>query len=332
MCASPLPLLKKKFGHVEVITQQPQGVVFQNNPHVDKLSFIEPSAIPQDSSGNWQNYWAGRSKEYDAFFNLSHSCETTRALFVGQTHFHWPASFRRKFCGANYLETVHDICEVPHEFAPLFYPTDAEREQAVTTKKKVGERCVVWIISGTRLDKLHPYSSFVIAQLIREVGPVIMLGAPGKDFGMAKAIQDDVIRYNGHDTGLHLGLSPDPANPTWGIRRVLTQAFYGDVVIGPDTGPMWGVAFEDVPKIMLLSHASADNITKHWKNTVTLQANATRVPCHPCHQLHDTVQFCVPNRDKNGAACISDIQVQTIVRETKELWDGKGSYGVKMQA
>ena len=285
MCASPLALLRKKFGRVEVLSSQPQAVVFQNNPHIDKLSVVERGYIPNDSSGNWQNYFTGRSKEFDAFFHLSHSCETMRALFVGQSQFHWPASFRRKFCGQSYLETIHDICEVPYEFGPLFFPTEQELEQARETKKKVGERFIAWVISGTRLDKSHPYSSLIVAQLIREVGPVVALGAPGKDFEMAKLIQEDVIRFNGNDKGFHVGLSHDAANPNWPIRRVLTFAQVADVVIGPDTGPMWGVAFEPNKKVMLLSHASEENITKYWENTVTLHADQGRVPCWPCHQL-----------------------------------------------
>lgn len=320
MCASPLKLLRDKFGHLEVISSAPQSVVFENNPHIDKLSVIDKSFIPQDHSGNWQNYFVGRAQEYDAFFHLSHSCETLRALFVGQTQFHWPASFRRKMCGQSYLETIHDICEVPYEFGPLFFPTDQERDHAQATKKIVGERMIVWVISGTRLDKIHPYASVIIAQLIREVGPVVMLGAPGRDFESAKLIQEDVQRFNGSDRGLHLGLSPDPNKPTWDIRRVLTFAQAADIVIGPDTGPMWAVAFEPNNKIMLLSHASAENITKGWVNTVPLHADQNNVPCWPCHQLHDTTKTCRPNAAGNGAACISDIGVQTIVRTVAELW------------
>lgn len=320
IAASPLALLRQKWGKVEVITSAPQSVVFENNPHIDKLSVVDKSYIPQDSSGNWQNYFVGRAQEYDAFFHLSHSCETLRALFVGQTQFWWPASFRRQMCGQNYLETVHDICEVPYQFGPLFFATEAEKEQARETKKLVGERVIVWVISGTRLDKIHPYASVVIAQLIREVGPVVMLGAPGKDFESAKLIQEDVQRFNGSDKGLHLGLSPDPAKPTWDIRRVLAFAQMADIVIGPDTGPMWAVAFEPNEKVLLLSHASATNITKHWVNCTTLHADPVRVPCWPCHQLHDTPKTCRPNASNNGAACISDIGVQTIVKTVAGLW------------
>jgi hypothetical protein len=38
-------------------------------------------------------------------------------------------------------------------------------------------------------------------------------------------------------------------------------------------------AFEAMPKIMLLSHASEENITKHWVNTTTLHAD-------PKHSRH----------------------------------------------
>lgn len=315
MVASVLPLLRKKFGHVEVLSGTPQSVVFENNPHCDRLSIVDKTAIPNDSSGNWQNYFVGRSKEFAAFFHLSHSCETLKALFPGQTQFHWPASYRRKMCKDNYLETVHDVCEVPHEFGPLFFPTDEEKAKAIETKAKVGGRCVAWVISGTRLDKCHPYAAQAIARIIREVGPVVMLGAPkpARDYDMAKAIMEDVIRVNGTETGLHLGLSHDPEKPTWDVRRVLTFVQACEVVVGPDTGPMWATAFEQNHKVMLLSHASQENITKHWVNTNTLHADPVRVPCWPCHQLHDYPTFCTPNKDKNGAACISDITVPAIV-------------------
>ena len=91
-----------------------------------------------------------------------------------------------------------------------------------------------------------------------------------------------------------------------------------DVVITPDTGPAWACALEPMPKIALLSHASAENITKHWLNTTTLHADQNRVPCWPCHKLHDTKDTCVENKEKNGAACISDISVETIMGHVKK--------------
>src|SRR5208337_5005699 len=114
------------------------------------------------------------------------------------------------------------------------------------------------------------------------------------------------------DAGLYLGLSHDANNPNWPIRRVLSFAQACDIVIGPDTGPMWGVAYESNYKVLMLSHGSVENVSKHWVNTVSLHADTARVPCYPCHQLHNTGETCTPNRDKNGSACISDISVETV--------------------
>jgi ADP-heptose:LPS heptosyltransferase len=104
------------------------------------------------------------------------------------------------------------------------------------------------------------------------------------------------------------------------VRRTLAFAQACDLVIGPDTGIMWGVAFEAVPKIMLLSHASPENITKHWINTITLTANQGRVPCWPCHQLHDDHSTCTPNADNSGAACMTDISVEAIIGAARTVW------------
>jgi ADP-heptose:LPS heptosyltransferase len=316
MAATVLPSLKKQYGKVEVLTRKPMGVVFENNPHIDKLSFVDEEFLPKNDIGAWQRYFEGRAKEYQAFFHLSHSCETTRALFIAQTAFYWPASMRRKLCGQNYIETVFDICECPYDGIGerVFFPTDEEHAKAEETKKVTGERFIAWVISGTRLDKIYPYASPTIAQLVRDVAPVVMLGAGPRDFEYAKLIMEDVIKINGSPKDLHLGLSPaDTDPPSWPPRRLLTFAQHAVLVISPDTGPAWSVAFEEMPKIMLLSHASAENITKYWTNTTTLHAEQIEVPCWPCHRLHDTPATCVPNKEKNGAACISAIKVQTII-------------------
>jgi ADP-heptose:LPS heptosyltransferase len=89
-------------------------------------------------------------------------------------------------------------------------------------------------------------------------------------------------------------------------------------VIGPDTGPMWATAIHNMPKIMLLSHASPTNITKHWRNTTTLHADQTRVDCWPCHKLHDIIETCRSNTEQTGAACISDISVDSLLQHAEK--------------
>jgi FkbM family methyltransferase len=329
MAASAAYAMKRKGLKVEVITSQDCAwTVFQHNPNIDKLSLKSKSEMPI-AGLEWQKWFRGRSDEYDTFAHLSHSCEGLLAFFQASTQFHWPAHVRRAIANKNYLEMVHDIASCAYEFGPLFYASKEENEHALKTKAKVGERVIAFCMSGSRNDKLHPLLPSIVARLLSEVGlPVVLIGDPGRNFSDAKLIEKYVIDVNGSSKGLHVAISSDPdANGNraidWPVRRTLSFAQVCDIVIGPDTGIMWGVAFEPMPKIMMLGHASPENITKHWINTLTLYADRS-VTCWPCHQLHDSEPgqlppYCTPNPQGTGAACISSISVETIVQRVKIL-------------
>ena len=321
IASAVLPHLKRKYGHVEVIAADPQHVVFENNPNIDKLTML-PQGVPAWEDGHkWQEHWLARSHEYAFFANLSHTCENLLALTRVQTQYYWPASMRRKLCGQNYVEAVGDVCEVPHDqLEPGFFPTDAEAEAAQKTKTLVGGRYIGWVLSGSRIDKVWPPAASVIARLIKDTGlPIVMLGGPGRDFEMAKHIQEQVKGLNGSDRDLHLALSTSLEFPNWPIRRVLAQTLAADVVVTPDTGPAWAAAKKPMRKIVLLSHASQENITKGWMNTVTLHADAT-VGCWPCHLLIDRPEDCERlsgRKGENGAACISSIKPDAVIEAVR---------------
>jgi ADP-heptose:LPS heptosyltransferase len=240
---------------------------------------------------------------------------------------------RRRMCGRSYLEIAADICEVPYpSLRPGFFPSAEEHAKAVELKKKVGDRCIGWAMSGSRPDKIYPYASVVIGRLIRDLGvPVILFGAPGRDEKIAELIETNIKIQHGRSLdGLHIAL-PNVANP-WGLRASLAQLQMCDLVIGPDTGAMWAVAAEGMPKVMLLSHASAENITKHWVNTTSLQADQDRVPCYPCHRLHDSMEHCVENEWKSGAACISDITADRLYEAAASAWANTSVLAPRPQA
>lgn len=341
IAASVLKPLKAMGYKIDVLAKSPQSAIFENNPYVDKLSIKEDRHLPQGNMLEWQKWFWARGQEYDKFVNLSHSCEALLAQFEASTAYWWPVEWRRKHCGQNYLEAVHDIVGVPYDFGPLFWPTDEEKEQAAHTRRKYcGDKPVIgWVITGTRPDKVYPFGPIAVARLIRELDCfVVLMGGPPPlpDYQFAEQIREHVVDQNGTQDGFLIAASPDPDNPTWPIRRVLTFAAQCDLVIGPDTGPMWGVAFEPVPKIMLHSHASVENITKHWVNTTSLHADPAKVPCWSCHLLHDKVDTCVemqrssgmnpPDPAKvTGAACIRDISTELVMTAAKAALGDKSS-------
>lgn len=336
VAASVLRPLKAQGYKIEVITQEPQSVVFENNPFIDKLSVRKHGDLPADIKA-WGDHFRFRASEYAKFINLSHSMEGLLAMFEGSMAWDWPADFRRKMCDHSYLETAHDIVGVPHQFGPMFFPTQAETETARHTLRTVSEngarKVVAWCLAGSRLDKVYPQTPLVIARIIKELGAaVVMFGAPGRiDFAMAKTVQDHVKLANGSDAGLHLALSPEGTD-TWPIRRALSTVIASDLVITPDSGLAWGAAMESVPKIMLHSHASQANITKHWVNTISM-IPASSVTCWPCHKLHNVKESCEAEQrscgmkvdaDAKGAACITSISVDDIIRAARHAIGASG--------
>lgn len=310
---------------VEVISQAPQAELFENNPFVEKLSIYDKGDLPSDANA-WLAWFNLRAKEYTKFVNLSHTIESRHAAFPSMSSFWWPAHYRRKVFAGSYIETVFELLDLPPSLGPLFFPTEEEKQQALTTRRAIGDGPIIgWCMAGTRIDKIYPQTPMVIARLIKELGAqVAMLAAPPpyRDFELCKQAMEMVTAQNGSCNGLHHAGSPSMDNQTWPIRRILTFAMNCDLMIGPDTGPMWGVAFEPLPKILLHSHASVENITKHWVNTVSLHADPAAVKCAPCHRLHDDSSTCVPNQWGNGAACISDIGVDLVLMAARAALAG----------
>lgn len=320
--ASALRPLKRLGYKVEMLSDHKHGVVYLNNPFIDKLTILPDNHIP--TGPGWNEWFRLRAKEYELFVHLSHTCEGRHALNVGSSAFWWPAHYRRRICAGSYLETVHDIVGVAHEFGPMFFPTEEEIGRAVQTKQKLGfDRYLVWVVSGSRVDKLHPYSGMVVARIIREMDiPVVLMGSGGVQYEHAKTIIEHVRRQNGSDKGLCSALTPEDNDPGghqhWDERRSLTFAQQADVVVSPDTGIAWAVSMEAMPKVIMVSHASPENITKHWSNTISLHADPAIIPCWPCHQLHDDISTCTPMKDLGqGAACMGDISTELIVSAVK---------------
>ena len=129
---------------------------------------------------------------------------------------------------------------------------------------------------------------------------------------------------NSTQEGLHSAITDEKLGYQWPIRRTLAQAQNCDLVVSVDTGVAWAVAMLAMPKVIMVSHASPLNITHGWVNTETLHADQVRVPCAPCHRLHDSFATCNKAPGLEAAACMADIQAEDVVRAVKRglasLW------------
>lgn len=319
VAASVARPLKRMGYKVEVITTPKAGAVFRNNPNIDRITIKGDADFPKGA--DWQKWFVERAKEYDHFVHLSHSIEGRHALFSDSTAFWWPEDYRRQMCAGSYLETAHDIAGVPHDFGPLYYPTDEERENARIATKKAGDRFLGWVICGSRPDKGWPYSTAAIPRIIKELNiPVVLMGVGDDQKKMAEKIAVDCKIANSDRDMLHIAVATEQPDGTmsWNLRTSLAVIMASSIVVTPDTGSAWAVAMEDMAKVVMVSHTSVENITKHWKNTTTLHADPDRVSCWPCHRLHDTFATCRKMQECEAAACMGDISVETVIEAVRK--------------
>jgi ADP-heptose:LPS heptosyltransferase len=250
---------------------------------------------------------------YDRVIHLSESIERTCDFFEDQCQFWWDDVARRALANVSYLERVHDLAGVPHDFAPGFFPTDEEKAWAADMVDGWDAKPLIGVVcAGSNLDKVWPRLPQAIVRLLATFpkGRIVFFNSTApRDQEIVGAVLKQA-----HDAAPD-GISRIQHTTGWSIRQALTMVQRLDLLIGPDTGLMWSAAMDErIRKVVLLSHASPTNITKHWLNTATLHADPQEVPCWPCHRLHKGPETCRFDHSAGAAACIASISPETLMR------------------
>ena len=283
------PRLREQGFRVTVMTTPRGQDVIRHDPHVDDWYIVDQDQIPNEEL---PAFWHEQSRRFDRFINLSESIEGYLLALPGRTNHTWPASVRRKRMNLNYHEWTAELAGVPFAPAPLFYPS---LDETLRAKERVAEGGfnVLWALSGSSSHKYTPHQDAVIARVMLDM-PEARVFLVGDDFcrilEMGWEAECRVVRLSGEMT----------------IRETLALAQQVHLVIGPETGVLNAVGMESVPhKILLLSHSSANNLSKHWRNTQALAPDDC--PCHPCHRLHYGPEFCHIDEKTGAARCATNI-------------------------
>jgi len=210
----------------------------------------------------------------------------------GTKAYTWPHAKRHFHLNHNYMEFTHAIAGVPDVLpAPRFYPTPKEKKWAARQKSKLG-RVVLWCLSGSSFHKAYPHTDTVIATLIKN-DPGLTVVMVGDEFCK-------ILETGWEDSSRVLCRSGE-----WSIRETLAFAEIADCVVGPETGVLNSVSASEVPKVVMLSHSSEENLTKYWKNTQALTPTGTA--CYPCHLLHYGKKHCHEDAATGAAFCAARI-------------------------
>lgn len=308
VAASILPHLKAQGYHITFNTQPRIKELLANDPNIDEWFLQENDYVPNNILGP---YWNALSKRYDKIVNLSESVEGLFLTLPGRLNHSYSAEARRAiYDPMNYLEHTHNIAAVPHEFSNArFHATEGEERWAKAVRARMDGPVIVWVVNGSSVHKVYPFVQIVAGWLMEKTpAHIVLYGDPGVGHRLAEAVID-VLKQDGIDTTRILNIAQK-----WKIRQSLAFAKYADCIVGPETGPMNAMAMEDIKKIIYMSHSSGTNLTKHWRNTVTLEPVREMAPCFPCHQLHYSWEHCHKNEKTGAAVCASAISPELIFK------------------
>lgn len=304
VAVSTLPGLRAQGYHITFMCHPTTQSVLLHDPNIDEWCVQAPDFVPNEVLGA---YWGMLSERYDHIVNLCESVEGILLAMPGRLNHSYSDAARRKLCShVNYLERTHDLAGVPYEFGAGFYSTEMEDKWAQAVRRGMHGPVVIWCVNGSSPHKVYPFIQVAAKWLLeRTPAHIVLYGDPG----VGKELQDGImtcLRDDGSDMSRVHGIAGK-----WKVRQSLTFAKFADVIVGPETGPMNAMAMEAVPKIIYLSHSSADNLTKHWKATTVLLPGA-EAKCYPCHRLHFDWAFCPKSEATGAAVCASSITPERI--------------------
>lgn len=328
--AAVLPEFKRQGYHITIMTHPGAAAMLANDPHVNAWILQDKDQVPNQELGA---YWHAWSERCTRLVNFSESVEATWLAVPGRTNHWWPDSVRRKYMNVNYAEFMADLAEVP--FNPpvqVFYPSQVERRAAfdflVECRRKVAIAkklpplaptppafFVLWTLAGSSVHKFYPGQDTVVARMMLEMpeAQVIFVGDAACEL---------------LEAGWEAEARVHRCSGKMEIRDSLALAQIVDCVVGPETGVLNAVCYEPVRKVVLLSHSSRENLTKHWANTMALEP---KVPCYPCHRMHYTRQWCPEDYATGASVCAVSIKPEDVFDAIKvqyERWLGRTSQKV----
>ncbi len=301
--ASILPGLKKQGFHVTMMTTPKGQEIVKHDPNIDDWYIQDTDQVPNEEL---YPFWKEQAKRFDRFINLSESIEGTLLGIPGRANHAWPHAVRHKMLNKNYFDFTAELAGVDFKPCKMFYPT--EEEAARCKQATAGSYSILWSLAGSSIHKFTPHQDAVIARIMLEIpdAKVFLVG-------------DEACQL------LEQGWENEPRvvclSGKIGIRETLALAQAVDMVIGPETGVLNSVAHEPNAKVVLLSHSSKKNLTQHWFNTWSLTPVDT--PCHPCHRLHYSTEYCDVDEQTGTALCMRNISPAAIWQAIAEARKGK---------
>jgi ADP-heptose:LPS heptosyltransferase len=296
--------LKEDGYHVTVNTTERGIDILKHDPHIDEFVKYVDNTVPNEELGE---YWDKLAEGYDKFVNLSESIEGALIRIEGRPEFYLSKEDRHEQCNVNYYDhtlAVGGYEGIKGRNAELYFSESEERRAREFKRKYKDKFLVVWALSGSAFHKVYPYGQDVVRAFV-ETHPDAIVATVGGIFETAgKWAKHPQIKYYAN---------------RWPLRKTMSVVKNADLVISPETSIAVAAGCFKVPKIIMLSHASEENLTKYWENCQTLYSKTTS--CYPCHQLHNTLDTCKLDRLLGTPECMATIGPASILNAMQTVYE-----------
>lgn len=295
--------LKKDGHHITYHISREGHEVLKHSPNVDKF-IIEQSN--KKSMADFENYWNELGKGFDKVINLSGTLENRLLKTKADEGYTWDHIKRHIACNLNYYNQAMICGGYPDaDPSPELHFTPLEHSLAKKFRKKYKDYFVIlWSLSGSAQHKTWPFAEYAAKALLKHPD-VLILTVGDHICQLLEWRHDRTKNYSGH----------------WPIRKSMIMTKYADCVVGTETGILNASAAYETPKVVILSHSSVENLSKHWKNCTSI--TPMDLECYPCHKLIYSRDECPLDPVLGVPMCTTQVhsrQVFNAIEEVYQKW------------
>lgn len=298
----------KELGYYVILNTGKRGKeVFLNNPNVDEYILHDEDMRVDDLTAHWD-----KMKEEikpDKFINFTESLECNTVAHPIQPAYNYTKAERFALYGnVNYYDATEKWAELSGcQKLPELYFTDNENREA-RGQLSEGKVNVLWQLSGSGKQKVYPWTDYVIGELLKDYENVAVITTGDERCQLLESVIDERIKNLSGRVPVRIAMA-------------LTQ--FVDLVISPDTGVLHASGCYTTPKIGLLGHTNRTNVTKHFLNDYSLEAEC---PCAPCFRLiYDHSLQCPIEFVTHAAWCQAEgLRPERVYEQIKKVLREKG--------
>lgn len=277
---------------VTVYTGHAGEEVLRHDPAISRIIKM-PNGMLDDAE--MVLYWLWESRKYTQFVNLIGVVEGRLLPHPNDVPYWWPKPARDARMARNYYDAMAEVAGFggADKLRQYFEPSASELEWANEQKEKLfgGGPLVVLAPTGSGGPKTWPHAAEFCERMAARGVYVVVVGEMRQDVES----REPFVVVLGKELP---------------IRLAMALAQVADAVVGEESAAVNSVAHREMPKVVLLSHSSPDNLTKYWTNTTALSAPG--LSCHPCHRLHRSFEFCTRDSRTGWAACQAAFSAETV--------------------